>query len=196
MCNLLKIFKLTLPFNRLRRTSLVEYLMIKKLGILFLLFQLSCSNEPPTLFELNTEVRLELPPGLDNFNTHILIINNIPSRIKSVFDPANADLISGIYASRAVFTSSIGTQFDFSIIHSVVVNIWDPRKPQDKMEVFYMDLFNNQGGKDLQLFSSLADVKEILLNDTFDAEVRIVFRAITPAALDSRLTMNFVAHGK
>ncbi len=169
--------------------------MINKLIILFSFFCLGCSNEPPTLFELNTESKFTISAGLDNFRTHTFIMRNIPTRINSVFSLNNENLISGIFASRARIEAPF-VNFDFSLINTVIINIWDPRFPEDKKEVFFIDLFNNRNHKDLQLFSSLSEVKDILLNNTFDAEVRILFKAFTPTEVESILRMNFVAHGQ
>ncbi len=169
--------------------------MIKRLLLLFSLFYLSCFNEPPTLFNLTTESEFNIPAGLDNFQTHTFFMRNVPTRIHSYVNSSNTDAISGIFANRANI-EALFTNFDFSFVRMAVINIWAPGFPEDKKEVFFMDLLNNQGREELQLFSSLSNVKDILLNDTFDAEVRLLFRGFTPTAIESRLTMNFVAHGK
>lgn len=159
------------------------------------LFYISCSSEPPTLFEVNTDTVFIIPAGLDNFRTHTFILRNIPTRISSQVTTSNEDAISGIFPNRANIRAPF-INFDFRLVNSVIINIWDSANPEDKREVFFMDILNNRNSDQLQLFSSLSEVKDILLNDTFNAEVRIIFRSFTPTEIESRLTMNFVAHGR
>ena len=178
-----------------RVSTVAKYLMSWKAVLFISLFYLSCTNERPVLFEINAESEFVISPGLDNLQTFTWTMNNIPTRIGIISNARDEDLIEGIFANRAEVKAPF-VNFDFTLINSVVINIWEPGKREDKKEVFFMDQFNNRNKERLQLFSSLSEVKDILLNDTFDAEIRIRFRAFTPTEIKSQLTMNFVAHGK
>ena len=169
--------------------------MVIRLMVAFSILFLGCSNEPPTIFEVNTESTFVIPAGLDNFRTHTFIIRNIPTRINTVFDESNEDLVAGIFPNRAEVRAPF-VNFDFTLIQSAIINIWSPQDPDGKKEVFFMEFVTNQNRSELQLFSSLSEVKDILLKNTFDAEIKLIFRTFTPTEIESRLSMNFVAHGR
>lgn len=168
--------------------------MPKLFLLLLILFSLSCTSDRPVLFEINTEARFSIAPGLDNIRTHTWPLNGIRTNIAAIGEASNTDLIEGIFANRALIEAPF-IDYDFRLVNEIQINIWKPGSPQDKLEVFFMDRRNNRNREQLELFSSLSEVKEILLNDTFDGEIKIRFAGFTPAEIDSRLTMNFVAHG-
>ena len=56
-------------------------------------------------------------------------------------------------------------------------------------------MINFSGVEELRLFSSLSEVKDILLQDFVDIEVRLNFRRTTIQEIDARLNLNFVAYG-
>ena len=169
--------------------------MFRKALFLFLVSLLSCSKEAPTLFRIETEAAFVIAPGLDNIRTHIWPLRNIRTNIGAITTSSTRELVEAIYGNTAVIQAPF-VNFDFRQVNMVTINIWDPRNPDDKREVFFMDRRNNNRSEELQLFSSLSEVKDILLNDTFDAEVRIRFLTFTPTEIESRLSMNFVANGK
>jgi len=169
--------------------------MIRKVMFLISLSFLSCSKEAPTLFRIETEAAFVIAPGLDNIQTYIWPLRNIRTNISSLTNEATKELVEGVFANTAVIRAPF-SNFDFRQVNMAVINIWDPQNPEDKREVFFMDRQNNNRSEELQLFSSLSEVKDILLNDTFDAEVKIRFLTFTPSEIESRLVMNFVANGK
>ena len=156
---------------------------------------MSCSTGPPSLFEITTEANFLVPAGLDNIRTHTWPLQNIRTNIDLLTQGVERELIDGVFAREAIIESPF-VNFDFRLVNMVAINVWDPQKPEDKREVFFMDRRNNNTRERLPLFSSLSEVKDILLNPTFDAEVKIRFATFTPTEIESRLTMNFVANGK
>ncbi len=169
--------------------------MIRKVLLLIIVSLLSCTKDAPTLFRIEAEAAFVIAPGLDNIRTHIWPLRNIRTNIGTLASESTRVLVEGIYANTAVVQSPF-VNFDFRQINMASINIWDPQNPEDKREVFFMDRQNNNRREELQLFSSLSEVKDILLNDTFDAEVKIRFLTFTPTEIESRLIMNFVANGK
>ncbi|MDG2450520.1 MAG: hypothetical protein P8M34_12805 [Saprospiraceae bacterium] len=169
--------------------------MIRKVLLLIIVSFLSCTKDAPTLFRIEAEAAFVIAPGLDNIRTHIWPLRNIRTNIGTLASESTRELVDGIYANTAVVQSPF-VNFDFRQINMASINIWDPQNPEDKREVFFMDRQNNNRREELQLFSSLSEVKDILLNDTFDAEVKIRFLTFTPTEIESRLIMNFVANGK
>jgi len=163
--------------------------------ILFPFLFLGCDKGPPVLFEITTESEFIVPPGLDNIRTHIFILNGIRTNIDLFITEEARNAVDAVYARDALIQPRI-TEFDFRLVNMIAINVWDPAFPDDKREVFFMDRLNNNNRERLPLFSSLSEVKDILLNPTFDAEVKIRFATFTPTEIISNLTMNFVANGK
>ncbi|MEE9373932.1 MAG: hypothetical protein V3V00_12850 [Saprospiraceae bacterium] len=169
--------------------------MVKKVIFLLSLSFLSCTKNAPILFEIETEGAFVVAPGLDNIQTHIWTIKNIRTNVNALTNETTRDLVEGMFASTAVIEAPF-TDFDFRLVNMVTINIWDPNNPNDKREVFFMDRRNNNQREELQLFSSLSEVKDILFKDRFDAQVKIRFATFTPTIIESRLKMNFIANGK
>jgi len=163
--------------------------------LILTVFQMSCGADVEPLFTIEVESEFVLPPGLNTFDTHYFRIDNVPTRAKNFlgadFDKAS---VGRVLANRAELNARF-SNIDWSIIREISIHAISPRNPEVSKEIFYHDRVELQGVKELQLLSSLSEVKDILLEDIMTLEVRINFRRTTREEIESLLTMNFVVNG-
>lgn len=153
-----------------------------------------CRTIPEPLFEMRVEADLNIPAGLNSFDTHYFYIRDVPTRYQTfVSSDSQLDGIASIYPNRAIL-SSIFTNIDWAILREISIHAISQRNPQQRNEVFYFDRLDSNV-KDLNLFSSLSEVKDILLQDFITLEVRLNFNRVLPTEIESRITMNFNVNG-
>lgn len=153
-----------------------------------------CSGSGESLFTIEMESNLNIPAGLNNVETHFFILQKVPTQINSYLASrgATAESIDRILASRASLNGRFG-EIDFRIIQRIEIWVHSRNDESLKFEAFYLDpVLPNQSGE-LKLFSSISEVKDILLDEFIDIEVRVKLRAITPANLETRLNLSFEA---
>ena len=160
------------------------------------LLALRCTSSQEPLFIMQLEADFVIRPGLNSFDTHYFILNNVPTRSNNYVginvDPSEIDRI---LPNRAELNARF-INADWGIIQEIQILAVSPINPQEKKEIFYHDRVNLDNVNELRLLSSLSEVKDILLQDRLNLEIRINFRRPTPTEINSRLTMNFVANGK
>jgi len=167
--------------------------MLSRVFILLILssiISLSCSNVEEPLFQMRVDADFSIPPGLNSFDTHHFIIRDVPTRFRNfVSDPQDAS-IGAVLPSQATL-SALFVGIDWAIIREISIHVVSDTNADDSKEVFFHDRVNNSQIKDLELLSSLSEVKDILFQDFVTLEVRLNFRRVTSAEIESRITMNF-----
>ena len=155
-----------------------------------------CSPSEEPLFVMQLEADFNILAGLNAFDTHFFIIRNVPTRIESYLNNAvDEELIDRILPNRAELNARF-VNVDWALVREVQILAVDPTDPNNKKEIFYHDRVDLNNVNELRLLSSLSEVKDILLQDWINLEVRLNFRRPTPVEIESRLTMNFVVNGK
>ena len=145
---------------------------------------------------MDLEADFSMRAGLNNLDTHYFIIRGVPTFSANYANSAEArDAIGEILPNRAEINARF-SQIDWSIVQEVSIWAQSVSDSSIKKEIFYQDRINFGNVEELQLFSSLSEVKDILLQDNVTLEVRVRLRRITPQEIDTRLTMNFVANGR
>lgn len=154
-----------------------------------------CSNVEEPLFEMRIDADLTIPPGLNSFDTHYFYIRNVPTRYRNFI--SNDNDINGIGTVRPSqgLLSALFINIDWAIIREISIHAISGENPNISKEVFYHDRVNIDNVKDLELLSSLSEVKDILLQDFVTLEVRLNLRRTTPTEIESRITMNFNVNG-
>lgn len=149
------------------------------------------------LFELNYFLDFEIPPGLSTFDTHIWTVSPITSQFDDKL--ASSGHVANEVASVEPKEGILGSVFqdvNLDFIHRVTVYIFDPFKPADKIEFFYLDPVPFKNKTVIQLFPGIANVQEWVESGFFGVEVRLDFREITPALTQMRLEFDLRAMGK
>ena len=153
---------------------------------------ISCGSDRQELFIINNEVEFILPGALNTIETHVFIIRNVPSfyRANLSANGASDDQIVSITATRARLQGSFG-MIDYDFIEEISVRAFSRTEPGLNREMYFQDRipFNQSG--DLELFSSISELKDILSQEVFDMEVRIRLRQSTPLQLQNKLIFSY-----
>ncbi len=165
--------------------------MIKHLRYcLFILFAttISCGEDQTALFNMELTADFEIPAGLNTIETYYFPIENVPTFYNQYLNSngINDESVKHIYANRAVmFAKFINIDMDFVQDISILGARRDD--PDSDKEFFYFDLVDINEDQELELFSSINDLKDIVSEEYIDLIVRIKFRAFTPTSLESRI---------
>lgn len=144
---------------------------------------------------MDIEAEIEVGAGLNTLDTHYFLIRRVPTRIQTYLTGLDESIIGEILPRRAEIIAPFDN-IDFGIVQEVSIWAVSITDSELRKEIFYQDRINLNDQKELRLFSSLSEVKDILLNDHVDLEVRFKFRAFTPTQIETRLIMNFLVNGK
>ena len=160
--------------------------------VLTLFSFLSCGSDRSLLFEVNNEIEFLLPGGLNTIETHVFVIRGVPTFYRSSLNSngvAEGDVIS-ISAAKARLIGSFG-QIDYNFIDEISVRALSKSGQGINKEMYYQDRipFNQQG--DLELFSSISELKDILSEEIIDMEVRIRLRQSTAVQLQNKLIFSY-----
>ncbi len=162
---------------------------------IFLIFLSGCSSDSPPVFVMNLEADFKIPAGLNTLDTHYFVLRGVPTFSRTyVNNQEGRDAISGVFPSRAEINARFD-RLDWAIIQEISIWAVSASDSSIKREIFYENRIDFSNVRELKLSSSLSEVKDILFQDQLTLEVRIRLRNITPFEIDTRLTMNFDAHG-
>lgn len=159
-------------------------------GIIF--FLLACGAAETPSFVMEMEAELLIPAGLNSFDTHYFIIEDVPTRF-GIYSNSSFDPITRIQSSNAQLEGRV-QDFDYSIIDQIIIEVISQKDPSVQKEIFYNNLIPFSEDRDLRLLSSLSDVADILSEDFVDLEIRLIFKTFTPREMDTRINMSFNAY--
>lgn len=152
----------------------------------------SCGSDRQELFIVDNEVEFILPGALNTIETHVFIIRNVPSfyRTSLTANGASDEQVVSITATRARLMGSFGP-VDYDFIAEISVRAISKTDPGLNREMYFQDRipFNQSG--DLELFSSISELKDILAEEIFDMEVRIRLRQSTPLQIQNKLIFSY-----
>jgi hypothetical protein len=166
--------------------------MRKIIFILLLAISLnSCSDDIEPAFDIDVETFFVIPAGLNSIDTHIFEIFNVPTFIQSS-SQTTRNAVTSVRSNRARLTGRF-TNINFRIIERISIRAISPLDTQNEKEIFWMDFIPVDQDGDLELFSSLPNVDDILLQDNIHLQVRINFKTFVPSDIETRMLLNFKA---
>ncbi len=171
----------------------VRFFLLKIIIVSFLLNS-SCSGDRAPLFRMNLEADLIIPAGLNSLDTYYFTIPLVPTNFRTYWGGNPSDVQSILPANAQMFSRF--SNIDWNIVREVYIFAVSPRNPDNRKEIFYQNLIERNRSSELRLFNSLPDVRDLLVQDFVNLEVRINFRVITPFEIDTRLIMNFHANAE
>ncbi len=152
----------------------------------------SCSDEVDSAFDIDIETFFVIPAGLNSIDTHVFEIFNVPTFIQSISSASTRDAVTSVRSSTGRLTGRF-TNINFRNVERISIRVISPMDLQNEKEVFWMDFIPVDHEGDLELFSSLPDVNDILLQDNIHLQVRINFKSFVPSDLETRVLLNFKA---
>lgn len=140
----------------------------------------SCSSDDEPRATLQGEVRLVIPSGLNTIETHFFIERDQRTFIANVLTNTGmtVDDVTQILPQRALLSSRSGIDLDF--INQISIRAVSRAEPDRSIEMFYLDFIQFNQDASIDLFPSIADLKTILLDESYDVEFRVMLRNFTP----------------
>lgn len=152
----------------------------------------SCTDNAQSVFDINVETFFVIPAGLNSFDTHVFEIFNVPTFIQTVSSASTREAVTSVRASTGRLTGRF-TNINFRNVERISIRAISPLDLQNEKEVFWMDFIPVNHTGDLELFSSLPEVDDILLQDNIHLQVRINFKSFVPSDIETRVLLNFKA---
>lgn len=152
----------------------------------------SCGDELQSAFEINIDTQFVIPAGLNSLETHVFELYNIPTFIEAINPNATPDNIFSVKANRGRLTGRF-TNIDFRIVDRISIEAISSEDLTLEKEVFWMDFIPLDQEGDLELFSSLPEVKEILLQENIHLKIKLNFKTFVPTNIETRVLLNFNA---
>ena len=157
--------------------------------VLPILISCGCTSDDRINHNQRLSTFIDLPTNLSLVETHVFTIQNIPSLLTS-----NANLngytiaqIDEIISDRGIISASFSSA-NLSMIDDIAVRIYTTNKNEFK-EMYYRDIIPFDQGKQMDLFSGLANLQQVLSNETFNMEIRVRLRSFVPPG--TRLDLDF-----
>lgn len=152
----------------------------------------SCSSDDTPLITIERQVDFEVPVGLNTIETHTFVLNDVPLGLKSEIATRgyNEDVIKRILAERGLIIAKFDN-IDWDFVNDVSIRALSNTIPVESAEIFYQDPVPFNTNEEIRLFSNITNVKDILLNDLVDIEVKMRFRTFSPTNIEARLTISF-----
>lgn len=159
-----------------------------------LLHFFSCRPEVEPLFTMDLQADFDIPAGLSGILTHTFIIRDYDNPLDGYSSTFGVDTsrIKAIQAGRGELVPIFGgASYDF--VEKVSVWMVDSENPNLRREIFYLDFNNNQNNSGLRLLSSTSNVKDMMTKETFDLEIKLTLRRISPQLIENRLIFSLLA---
>lgn len=148
----------------------------------------------PPIFEmsyLNQEI--EIPAGLNVFESHHFFIHDIPTAATNYLRLNNLEKedIESILPKSCRFIN-IASSAGYDFLYEVSVRIFSKEKPELKYEIFYDDLISERTGTVLNLIPNDNSVKDLLLNNSYSLEIILKQLRDTPREfIRTRIELTF-----
>lgn len=159
------------------------------IGLLFL----SCNKDGDLVYDFRLQTLIDVPTGLNTLETHYFIIRDVPTFFNANLESRgiNKESIIRVNASRGTFSSRFN-KYNLAFIRLATVSAISRKPGGKKVEMFYMEDVPFNEDEELQMLTSLGDLKELFEEESVDLEVRLIFRATPPPGLTLQLDYGYL----
>lgn len=136
----------------------------------------------------------EIFAGLNPFDTHYFVIEDIPSDTAAFFTAhqVNSDQIQAI-TPKSMRMTAIFANASYAFIYEVSVWIVSPDDSSDRKEIFYRDQIPLNEDGVMDLIPTLSDISAYLYQGSYNLEVRLQLNSTTTQSIETRLDYSFRA---
>ncbi|MEM9549249.1 MAG: hypothetical protein AAGA77_24905 [Bacteroidota bacterium] len=152
----------------------------------------SCSDNATPLFFVDVERDFNVEQNLNPVETHFFILKNIPTNLEQNLEIFGLpeENISTIGPADAVLTTVSGLM-DWSFVSWVEIYAVSRVDPNRKEQMFFIRSRDPGSRNELRLFNTLADLSDIMTEETIDLEIRLrTFTSVT-GNFRARLLFNY-----
>lgn len=138
---------------------------------------LGCNKDEEPRFTMPVEVTVFFPAEFNTIETHTVEIFGVPNQLNIRLDQngMTADQVTSIVAGRGqLIPVSPNVQYQF--MNNVIVNVSPINSQTDINEMYYNDFIEFDHSGNLELLSSISELKETMINGVFDLQVKYNLR--------------------
>lgn len=152
---------------------------------------MGCGDGRTPVFDFNLETDFIINAGLNSTETYYFPIRNVPTFYAQNIanNGLRSEEVTSIVANRASI-QPLFIDLDMNFIRRVSIVGYPAGVPEDEREFFYMEFVDINEDGVLDLFSSIAELKDIIASELIDLEIILNFRTFTPTNIESRLNFS------
>jgi hypothetical protein len=153
-----------------------------------------CLSDDSEYVEAKITAVFDVPSNLNPIETHYIIVRDV----KSVFAQTLAtrglqsEDISRVVAHRCRIFGRFGGA-NMSIFSNISIRALSKDGNNRRSEMFYLEEIPFTGRSELQLLSSISELKSTMENETFDLEIRLQIRGFVPTSLPLQIDFSYLA---
>lgn len=134
----------------------------------------SCNKGGTPVFSFDLEIPLEFSGGQQPLQTRTYLIYNIINFLEAELQQQGMtlDQVVKILPGKAILSAD-SPNVDYSWYHSVVVNAVSVQDPELIKEMFYQEYIELDHTGDLELLSSISELKPIMAPGIFNMQVKV-----------------------
>ena len=135
-----------------------------------------CSKDEEPRFSIPVEVILFFPAEFNTVATHTREIFSVPNLIQSRLaqNGMTADQVTSIVAGRGQILP-VSPDVQYQLFNNVVVNVSSVDN-DDIDEMYYNDFIEFDHSGNLELLSSISELKDVMLDGVFDLQIKYNIR--------------------
>lgn len=160
--------------------------------LIALLFSNCDKNDPDILFEMAYERSFTIPAGLNVFQTHYILLENISIGSYLSANNVTADELNAINPGSARLSTVFSGLTDYSFIRNVSIEIFTDDEANAR-EIFWRPEVPLNAGEDLDIIPTLIDAKQFLGNTKFNVYVILNLRAVPQQTVETKFKFSFLA---
>lgn len=173
----------------LRQISILVALMASTL----LFFGCSKGEEPR--FTMPVEVIVFFPSEFNTIETHTVELYSVPNQIQTRLaqNGMTVDQITSIVSGRGQIIP-VTPNFQYELINNVIVNVSSINDDSDINEMYYNDFIQFDHDGNLELLSSISELKDIMIDGVFNLQVKYSLRQTLATNTEHRLKFDLLIY--
>ncbi len=174
---------------RLRQISLSLWI------VTIVLLLSSCSKDEEPRFTMPVEVIVFFPAEFNTIETHTVELFNVPNQLQIRLEQngMTADQITSIVAGRGQLIP-VSPNIQYQFMNNIVVNVSPIDSNTDINEMYYNDFIEFDHTGNLELLSSISELKESMEDGVFDLQVKYSLRQSLLATTEHKLKFDLLVY--
>ncbi len=167
-------------------SSKINYTWILLLSTLFLFS--ACGKEDRARFTLPVEATFFVQPGLNSFETHFVKVQSVPIFLNTGL--ANSGMtkeaVTSIISGKGQLIP-ISTNIEYRLFNDFSINAISILNGDKLDEMYYQDVIRFDHTGNLELLSSISELRDIMINGVVDIEIKFNLRQSTLVATEHKI---------
>ncbi len=153
-----------------------------------------CSKDEEPRFTIPLEIIVFFPAEFNTVATHTTELFSVPNFLQSRLaqNGMTADQITSIVAGRGQIIP-VSPSVQYQVLNNVIVNV-SSANSDDVNEMYYNDFIDFDHSGNLELLSSISELKDIMSNGVFDLQVKYNLRQGLIATTEHKLKFDLLVY--